>query len=199
MNATAPRPRSEKEKMLAGEAYNSMDPQLIQERVHARRLTRLFNNTLETEPRQRVTLLKQLFGSTGLAIIVEPDFRCDYGYNIHVGERFYANFNCVILDVCEVRIGADCLLAPGVHIYTAAHPLGALDRNAGIEFGKPVRIGDNVWLGGRAVVLPGVTIGSNVVVGAGAVVTKDVPDNVLVAGNPAAVLRKLHEGEQASM
>lgn len=168
--------RSEKEKMLGGELYLASDPELASGRLNARRLTRLFNASTETEEAERTALLKQLFGSTGTHIYVEPTFRCDYGYNIHVGENFYANFDCVMLDVCEIRIGDNCFMAPGVHIYTATHPLNARERISGAEYGKPVTIGHNVWIGGRAVINPGVTIGNNAVIASGAVVTKDVPD-----------------------
>ncbi|SDD06858.1 maltose O-acetyltransferase [Paenibacillus sp. UNCCL117] len=183
--------KTEKQKMLAGELYLASDPQLTKDREHARNLTRLLNQTLETEHEKRIELLKQLFGSTGQNVYVEPTFRCDYGYNIHVGNHFYANFDCVILDVCEVRIGQNCLMAPGVHIYTATHPVNPLERVSGAEFGKPVTIGNNVWIGGRAVINPGVTIGDNAVIASGAVVTKDVPDNVVVGGNPAKVIKNV--------
>lgn len=182
---------TEKELMLAGEMYDPMDPQLVQEREQARRRTREYNATLESEPALRHEMLRALLGCIGKAITVETPFRCDYGYNIHVGENFYANFDCVILDVCEVRIGINCFLAPGVHIYTATHPIHPLERCSGREFGKPVTIGDNVWLGGRSVILPGVTIGDNAVVAAGAVVVKDVPPNVVVGGNPARIIRQI--------
>jgi maltose O-acetyltransferase len=183
--------KTEKEKMLNGELYNAADAELARERERARRLTRLFNQTLETEYTRRVELLKELFGSAGDNIYIEPTFRCDYGYNIHVGENFYANFDCVILDVCEVRIGDNCLLGPGVHIYTATHPVNPYERISGVEYGKPVTIGNNVWIGGRAIINPGVRIGNNVVVASGAVVTRDVPDNVIVGGNPATIIRQL--------
>jgi len=183
--------KSEKEKMINGELYCAADPQLAQERERARKLTRLYNQTLETEYEKRVRLLKELFGSTGNNVYVEPNFRCDYGYNIHVGENFYMNFDCVILDVCEVRIGDNCLVGPGVHIYTATHPLHPQERNTGLEYGKPVRIGHNVWIGGRAVINPGVNIGDNVVIASGAVVTKDVPSNVIVGGNPAKIIKRI--------
>lgn len=185
--------KSEKEKMINGELYLASDEQLSQDRIKARKLVRLFNQSLETENDKRIELLKELFGSTGTNISVEPNFRCDYGYNIHVGENFYANFDCTILDVCEVHIGDNCLLAPGVHIYTATHPLDPEVRNSGAEYGKPVRIGNSVWIGGRAVINPGVTIGDNVVIASGAVVTKDVPSNVVVGGNPARVIKTLGE------
>ncbi|KIL52157.1 maltose acetyltransferase domain-containing protein [Jeotgalibacillus soli] len=183
--------KSEKEKMLAGELYFAGDEILVNERLHARKLTREFNETLETDTKKREQLLKTLLGSTGDHFYIEPTFRCDYGYNIHVEDYFYANFDCVILDVCEVRIGKHCSLAPGVHIYTATHPLDPAERNSGYEFAKPVTIGDNVWIGGRAVINPGVTIGDNVVVASGAVVTKDIPSNVVVGGNPAHVIKEI--------
>ncbi|MEC0236402.1 sugar O-acetyltransferase [Paenibacillus kribbensis] len=186
--------KTEKEKMLSGELYYGSDPELMRERLNARRLTRLFNQSIETDDEQRIELLTELFGSTGKNLYVEPSFHCDYGYNIHVGENFYANFDCVFLDVCEIRIGDNCFMAPGVHIYTAAHPLEAQERNTGAEFGKPVTIGHNVWIGGRSVINPGVKIGNNVVVASGAVVTKDVPDHVVVGGNPARVIKQIDNG-----
>ena len=182
---------NEKEKMVSGKPYIAADPELIRDRENARKLTRLYNQTTESEGNERTALLKQLLGSTGLNIYIEPTFRCDYGYNISVGENFYANFDCVILDVCEVKIGRDCLLAPGVHIYTATHPLDPFERSSGVEYGKPVTIGDHVWIGGRAIINPGVTIGSHSVVASGAVVTKDVPEGVVVGGNPAKVIKHI--------
>src|SRR5690554_590160 len=183
--------KTEKEKMLAGDMYDPQDSELRQKRMNARRLSRLFNETTEMDGQDRTILLKKLFGSTGELIHVEPNLRCDYGFNIHVGNNFYANFDCVFLDVCEIRIGDNCMIAPGVHIYTATHPLDPVARNSGREFGKPVRIGHNVWIGGLAVINPGVTIGNNVVIASGAVVTKDVPDNVVVGGNPARVIKEI--------
>ena len=182
---------TEKEKMLNGEMYNPVDPELVKGRENARRLTRLYNQTVETEVEKRTELLKELFGTTGDNIYIEPTLRCDYGYNLHVGENFYANFDCVFLDVCEIRIGDNCFIAPGVHIYTATHPINPYERISGKEYGKPVTIGDNVWIGGRAVINPGVTIGNNVVIASGAVVTKDVPDNVVVGGNPAKIIKEI--------
>ncbi|ELZ82323.1 acetyltransferase [Haloferax elongans ATCC BAA-1513] len=182
---------SEKEKMLAGELYDASDPELVAERKRARRLTRLFNDTDETETERREELIRDLFGAVGESFEIEPPFRCDYGYNIRVGEDFFANFDCVFLDVCPIAIGDNCQIAPGVHIYTATHTLDAAERIKGPESGDPVTIGDNAWLGGRAVINPGVTIGDDVVVASGAVVTEDVPDNVVVGGNPARVVKEL--------
>lgn len=183
--------QTEREKMIQGLLYDPADSELTAMRLRARKLTRKFNEAEETDLATRAYILKELFGSTGKALHIEPDFRCDYGSHIHVGENFYANFNCVMLDVCEVNIGKNCFMAPGVHIYTATHPIDPSERVAGAEFGKPVTIGDNAWIGGGSIINPGVTIGDNVVVGSGSVVTKDVPDNVIVGGNPARIIRPI--------
>ncbi len=182
---------SEKEKMLTGELYDPSDPELVAGRRRARRLTRQFNGTGETEMEKRESLVRELFGSVGDSPHIEPPFRCDYGDNIHVGDGFYANFDCVILDVCPVEIGGNCWLGPGVHIYTATHPLDAETRVEGPEYGKPVTLGNNVWVGGGAIINPGIEIGDDAVIASGAVVTDDVSDNVVVGGNPAKVIKKL--------
>ncbi|QST01726.1 acetyltransferase [Pontibacillus sp. ALD_SL1] len=182
---------SEKQKMIAGELYHASDEELVKDRLNARELTRLFNHSTEEEEYRRTELLKALFGSTGNELSIEPTFRCDYGYNIHVGEDFYANFDCIILDVCRVTIGDQCLLAPGVRILTATHPVDPTTRSSGLEYGKPVTIKDNVWVGANAIINPGVTIGHNVIIGSGAVVTKDVPDNVIIGGNPARMIKEV--------
>ena len=174
---------TEREKMLRGDLYLASDPELVALRQQARRACAAHN---AGDPEA----LRALLGSCGQNLTVEPTFRCDYGRHIRVGENFYANYDCVILDVCEVRIGANCLLAPGVHLYTATHPLEADVRRTGLESGKPIVIGDDVWIGGRAVVLPGVTIGDGAVIAAGAVVTRDVPPFTVVGGNPARVLKR---------
>ncbi|WP_035602744.1 sugar O-acetyltransferase [Haloferula sp. BvORR071] len=184
-------PRSEKEKMLAGELYLAFGEELFGERQRAKALCRRFNATSEEQMAERDAALRELLGSCGTNAFVEPSFRCDYGYNIHLGDNFYSNYDLIILDVCEVRIGHNCFIAPRVSIFTAGHPLDAPTRISGLEFGKPVTIGDNVWIGGHAVINPGVRIGNNVVIAAGAVVTKDVPDNMVVAGVPARVIREL--------
>lgn len=185
--------KTEKEKMIAGEMYRPDDPELVRDRINARRLVRLYNETTEEETDKRKKILKELLGATGKNIYMEPNIRFDYGYNTYVGENFYANFDCTILDVCEVRIGDNCMLAPGVHIYTATHPIDPVERNSGQEFGKPVTIGNNVWIGGGAIINPGVTIGDDVVIASGAVVTKDVPDRVVVGGNPAKIIKRLDD------
>ncbi|WP_138418925.1 sugar O-acetyltransferase [Aquibacillus sediminis] len=183
--------KTEKEKMLAGNMYDPEDPVLVNDRKEARRKVRIYNQTLETEGEKRSLLLKELLGSTGENVSMEPNIRFDYGYNTYVGENFYANFDCTILDVGEVRIGDNCMLAPGVQIYTATHPLHPTERNSGKEYAKPITIGNNVWIGGNAIVNPGVTVGNNVVIASGAVVTKDVPNNVVVGGNPAQVIKQI--------
>lgn len=183
--------KTEKEKMIAGEIYDPADPILLKDREEARRKVRIYNQSLESEEEKRTELLKELLGSTGESLYMEPNIRFDYGYNTYVGENFYANFDCTILDVSEVRIGDNCMLGPSVQIYTATHPLHPTERNSGIEYAKPITIGNNVWIGGSAVICPGVTIGNNVVVAAGAVVTKNVPDSVVVGGNPAKVIKKI--------
>lgn len=175
---------SEKEKMLLGQAYQACDPQLVGERARARKIFREYNLNPD------VAYLKKLLGRCPDAISIEPDFKCDYGYNIHVGDNFYANFDLVILDVCEVRIGKNCLIGPQVGIYTANHPLDVAQRRAGWESGAPVRLGDDVWLGGHCVINPGVILGNNVVVVSGAVVTKSFPDNCVIGGVPARILEK---------
>lgn len=183
--------KSEKQKMLDSELYDSSDQQLKDERAHARREIQKFNLMDPDDEESRVKILRSLFGSTNGWLKIEPAFRCDYGYNIHVGKNFFANFDCVFLDDCKIEIGNDCMFGPGVHIYTASHPIEAVERIKGPEYSLPVKIGDNAWIGGRAVILPGITIGDNVVVASGAVVTKDVPDNVVVGGNPAKIIKEL--------
>lgn len=181
----------ERERMLRGEPYDPSDPELVADRRRARRLTRAYNGTTERDPSRRAAVLDDLFGSVGDDARVEPPFRCDYGDNVHVGDGFYANVGCVVLDTARVEFGANCLLGPGVHVYAATHPLDADARAAGLERAEPVTVGDDVWIGGRAVLTPGVTVGDRAVVAAGAVVADDVPADTLVGGNPAAPVREL--------
>ncbi|MCX9568816.1 sugar O-acetyltransferase [Vibrio cholerae] len=181
----------EREKMLSGEYYDPSDAELVKLRLEARLLIERLNQTSVSCPEKRVEIIKSLLGSTGNSIHIESTFNCDYGLNIHVGENFYANFGCVILDVAEVRIGDNCFIAPQVGIYTATHPIDPIQRNSGLEFGKPIRIGNNCWIGGHATINPGVTLGDNVVVASGAVVTKSFGSNVVIGGNPARVLKEI--------
>lgn len=183
--------KTEKEKMLQGELYDPSDATLVQDRINARLLFRKYNNTPESEIKVRTALIKQIFGTTGNKIHVESNLKVDYGYNIHVGENFYSNYDLTILDVARVTIGDNCMFAPGVHIYTATHPTNPVARNSGKEFALPVTIGHNCWIGGRAIINPGIAIGNNVVIASGAVVTKDVPDNVVVAGVPAKIIQTI--------
>ena len=186
-----------KELMLTGELYKlNDDKELNEDFMRARRLTRLFNSMTEEQMEERKEIIKELFKSTGENVHVEQTFHCDYGCHISVGENFYANYDCIMVDVCEIIIGDNVLLAPRVGLYTAGHPIDAAVRNEGLEFGKPVIIGDNVWIGGNAVINPGVTIGSGVVIGSGSVVTKDIPDHVVAVGNPCRVLRKINEEDK---
>ncbi len=182
---------TEREKMIAGEFYVPSDPELLEARMRARRLCKQYNQSEADDWEGRDALIRQLFGSAGKEPYLEADFRCDYGANIHVGDYFYANFNCVILDCAPVTIGNNCMLAPMVGIYTATHPLDAKQRSSGKEYAKAITIGDDVWIGAQSVINPGVTIGNRVVVASGSVVTRDVPDDVVVAGNPAMILRHL--------
>ena len=182
--------RSERDKMLAGELYDPYESDLVAARRRARDLCRALNATADAEAAARRTILTELFGAGGSEVLLEPPFYCDYGANISLGSRVFFNFNCVVLDVCPVRVGDFTLFGPAVQIYTAMHPLEAELRRTR-EFGKPVTIGSDVWVGGGAIICPGVTIGSRTVIGAGSVVTRDIPDEVFAAGNPCRVIRPL--------
>ena len=182
---------SEWNKMLAGELYLASDPELAVARLRARRLTRLFNRTTEEEAGRRRELLDELFAAVGARVEIEPPFHCDYGTQIRVGEGFYANFGAIILDCNRVTIGRDVKLGPRVQLLTAYHPTDPKTRATGRELAAPLTIGDNVWIGAGAILGPGVTIGSGVTIGAGSVVTRDVPANVVAAGVPCRVIRRL--------
>jgi maltose O-acetyltransferase len=183
---------SEREKMLAGELYNALDPELVAARERARDLCWALNATRDADADERRRILRELFGAGGDTVWMQPPFFCDYGTNIELGERVFFNFNCVVLDVCRVRIGDYTLFGPAVQIYTPLHPFNAELRRRE-EYGKPVEIGADVWVGGGAIILPGVRIGSRAVIGAGSVVTRDIPDGVFAAGNPCRVIREITE------
>lgn len=183
---------SEYRKMVRGEPYDPMDPDLVAARARARDLCLDLNATREAEEDKRRRILCGLFGAGGDTVWMQPPFFCDYGSNIHLGERVFFNFNCVVLDVCPVHIGSFTLFGPAVQIYTAMHPFNAEQRRRE-EFGRPVEIGSDVWVGGGAIILPGVCIGSRAVIGAGSVVTRDVPAGVFAAGNPCRVIREITE------
>lgn len=188
--------KTEKEKMLAGELYDALDSELVRAREQARDLCQNLNATRERELETRRQILIELLGSGGNSVWMQPPFYCDYGRNIYLGERVYFNFNCVVLDVCEVRIGDFTFFGPAVQIYTGTHPMNAKLRRTQ-ELGKPVSIGSDVWVGGGTIICPGVTIGSRTVIGAGSVVTKDIPENVFAAGNPCRIIREISENDDS--
>ena len=183
--------RSETEKMIAGELYDAADPHLADGRRNARELLRKLNHSHDDERELRAGILKELIPESGTGVWIEPPFSCDYGWNIKLGDKVYFNFNCVILDICPVTIGDHTLIGPAVQIYAAMHPVDWKERASGLEYGKPVTIGAHVWIGGGAVICPGVTIGNRSIIGAGSVVTRDIPDDVFAAGNPCRVIKKL--------
>ena len=182
--------RTQREKMLAGELYDPLDPELVAARNRARDLCMDLNATREAQQTERRRILQALLGAGGDDVWMQPPFYCDYGFNILLGSKCFFNFNCVVLDVCTVRVGDYTLFGPAVQIYTATHPLEPQLRRTQ-EFAKPIEIGSDVWVGGAAVILPGVSIGSRAVIGAGSVVSRDVPEGVFAAGNPCRVIRQL--------
>ena len=176
---------SERQKMISGLPYDPGDPELQADQTAAKHWMARYNAAMASSPAERRDLLRQRLGEVGEGAIIRPPFHCDYGYNIRLGRGVFLNFSCVILDVCEVEIGDQTQIGPGVQILTADHPRDPAERAAGIEFGKPIVIGRNVWIGGGAIILPGVSIGDDAIIGAGSVVTRDVPEGVTAAGNPA--------------
>lgn len=188
--------KSEWEKMISGDLYAPLDEEIAAARARARVFMKQYNESLHTEPERREALLQEYLGGVGERPYIETPFRCDYGCNIRVGDDFYANFDCLFLDSAPITIGNNVMLGPGVHIYTPCHPLQKDDRNSGQEYSQAVRIGNDVWIGGRAIICPGVSIGNACVIGAGAVVTRDVPDNTVVAGNPARPIRTIDQDKR---
>ena len=186
----------QKERMLAGLPYKAWMDGLSEERLENRKRVFRYNHLEPGDRAEQDRLIREIFGKTGEHVHVEPPFFCDYGYNIEVGGNFFANYNFTVLDVGKVRIGENAQIGPNVSIYTAGHPLHPDSRNSGYEYGIPVTIGDNVWIGGNVCILPGVTVGNNAVIGAGSVVTKDIPDNALAAGNPCRVIRQITEADR---
>ena len=182
---------TEKEKMLTGKMYIASGEELTAERLHAKELLSEFNALPPSEQERRNVILKQLLGKTEAQYYIEPPFRCDYGYNITIGKNFYANYNCTILDCAKIEIGDHVLLGPNVSLFTAGHPLKADERIKGLEYAYPITIGNNVWIGGGTIINPGITIGDNSIIGSGSIVTKDIPANVIAAGNPCRIIRKL--------
>lgn len=190
---------TEKAKMLAGELYRSADPALVADIRRAQRLLVRYNATSEEEPDKRTALLRELLGSCGDGAVIKPVFACDYGYNIRLGRKVFINYHCVFLDCAPIEIGDDVQMGPAVQLYTAAHPLEPDLRRSGLEYARPIRIGDDVWIGGGAIILAGVTIGNGSVIGAGSVVVHDVPPATVVVGNPARVVRALHGGQDQDL
>ena len=188
--------QSEKEKMLEGKLYKAFGDELFKERQYAKELIFQFNSLPPSEIDKRNRIIKKLFYTTGEKYFIEPPFRCDYGYNISIGNNFYSNYNLIILDCAKTEIGDNVLIGPNVAIYTAGHPLHYDLRNQEYEFALPIYIGNNVWIGGNAVINPGVRIGDNSVIGSGSVVTRDIPSGVVAAGNPCKVLRRTDEKRQ---
>jgi len=182
---------TEKERMLSGRLYKANDAELGKDFARARRLTRRINATTEEQLEERQNLFRELFGGAGEGLWIEAPFHCDYGSHIYVGDNFYANYDCIMIDVCDIHIGNNVFLGPRVCIYTAGHPIDEQVRDMQLEYGKPVRIGNSVWIGGNTVINPGVTIGDNVVIGSGSVVTKDIPSGVVAVGVPCRVLREI--------
>ena len=187
---------NQKERMLAGLPYKAWLDGLREERMENKLKIHEYNLIRPDDKKKMKEMIKNILGKTGEDVCVEQPFRCDYGKNIEVGNNFFANYNCVILDVAKVTIGKNVMFAPNVSIYTAGHPIHPESRNSGYEYGIPVTIGDNVWVGGSVVINPGVKIGNNVVIGSGSVVTKDIPDNVIAVGNPCRVLREITEEDR---
>ncbi|RAI94139.1 sugar O-acetyltransferase [Algoriphagus yeomjeoni] len=182
---------TEKEKMLAGELYQARDPELVAARLKVRKLVKSLNDSDPEDIEFRISLIRKIFGKAGKNFWVEPPFYCDYGSNIEVGDDVFFNFNCVVLDVVKVTLGDRVLVAPNVQFYPATHPLDPVVRGKMWEYGKPISIGNDVWIGGSAVICPGVTIGDRTVIAAGAVVTKSFPADVVIGGNPAKVIKNL--------
>lgn len=185
--------KTEKEKMLSGELYNALDPQLAAERRKARMLFKALNDSSEDQKEERNQIIKELIPNSGKELWLEPPFYCDYGTNITVGDRVFFNFNCVVLDVAKVTVGDRTLFGPNVQIYTATHPMDYELRASGLENGKAIHVGEDVWIGGGTIICPGVSVGDRTVIGAGSVITKDIPSDVFAAGNPCKVIRLLKE------
>ena len=187
---------NQKERMLANLPYKAWLDGLSEERLENKKRIYEYNNLPPEEYERQTQLIKEILGKTGQFVHIEAPFHCDYGYNIEVGENFFANYNFVVLDIGKVRIGANAQIAPNVAIYTAGHPIHPEARNSGYEYGIDVTIGDNVWIGGNACIMPGVHIGDNVVIGGGSVVTKDIPSNVIAVGNPCHIIREITDEDK---
>lgn len=186
----------EKEKMINGYLYLASDEKLYKDRQYAKDLCFKYNNTLPSNTKERVAIIKELFSKTGENFLIESDFWCDYGYNIEIGENFYANHNCVMLDCSKIKFGDNVFVAPNCGFYTAGHPLDKETRNSWLEYAYPITVGNNVWFGANVAVLPNVNIGDDTVIGAGSVITKDIPSGVIAYGNPCRVIRKITQEDR---
>ena len=185
---------TEEEKILAGELYDAnYNKELFEKRIYAKELCKEFNNCNVRNLEEKKSILEKLFQKRMDTVLIEPNFYCDYGFNIHLGKNFYSNHNLVILDANKVEFGNNVFIGPNCGFYTSGHPLDYKTRNKGLEYAKPIKVGNNVWFGGNVCVLPGVTIGDNVVIGAGSVVNKDIPSNVVAVGNPCKVVKEILE------
>lgn len=182
---------TEKAKMLNGELYDSSDKQLVDELIKAKKLCNQYNNLCIEDIEKENEIIKKLFSKTGNEFMIMPNFYCDYGFNIEIGEKFYSNHNLVILDASKVEFGDNVFIGPNCGFYTSGHPLDYQTRNKGLEYAKPIKVESNVWIGGNVCVMPGVTIGDNVVIGAGSVVNKDIPSNCVAVGNPCKVIKEI--------
>ena len=183
---------TEKEKREHGQIYNpNYDEELRREMINAQELCFDYNSLRPSDLEGRSKQIQKIVGKIGKNFLIEQPFMCDYGYNIEIGDNFYANHNLIILDAAKVIIGDSVFIAPNCSIYTASHPIDVIERNKGLEYARPIKIGNNVWIGGNVTILPGVTIGDNTTIGAGSVVTKDIPANVVAHGNPCRVVRKI--------
>lgn len=184
---------TEKEKCNTGQLYNAnYDTELLKERSNCKDLCFKFNQLLPSNEEEQTKLLKKIIGKTGNSFVITAPFWCDYGYNIEIGENFYTNHNCVILDGAKVTFGDNVFIAPNCCFSTAGHPIDFTQRNEGLEFAYPIKVGNNVWIGAGVTILPGITIGDNVIIGAGSVVTRDIPTGVIAVGNPCRILRKIN-------
>lgn len=189
---------SEKSKAAQGMLYNPLDDELYGEHERCKELCHRYNNLSPSQYEERRTLIRKLFGLTGRNFVIEQPLFCDYGYNIEIGENFFMNFNCTILDCAKVSFGDNVLIGPDCGFYTANHPIDVATRNTGLEYALPIRVGNNVWIGGGTRIMPGATIGDNCVIGGGSVVTKSIPAGVVAAGNPCRIIRKLTDAEMAA-
>ena len=187
---------TQKELMLCEKFYHADDNTLSAERLRVRKLIQKYNALSPTKVKQKNHLLNKILGKRGEKCVIHPPFYCDYGYNIEVGENFFANYNCIMLDVNKISIGVNVMLGPGVIITTAGHPIHPDDRKTGCEYGKKISIGNNVWIGANAILNPGITVGDNVVIGSGSVVVCDLPDNVVCVGNPAHVVKEISQNHR---